>query len=261
MPAMFGLTWLALPVWRASRVELAVGVGRLSLATCSSRLARRPGLRELREVRRGDARRAALPLGLRGALVGRARRVRDPVGRRLLGLARADAGDHRAPSRRVHEALDRVRRPGRRARHGSGCRTCSSSRSSSARACASACGRSATWLAMIARARQHDRADDVLGRRRPARATGDRGRLPAAERRPALAAAALPRTPGSDRGSSRARAARRTRRAACAGTCRPAASARAGSRTPRRAASCRRRASSGCTRRRRRAARRARRAA
>ena len=49
----------------------------------------------------------------------------------------------------------------------------------------------------------------------------------------------------------RVRAARRTRRAACAGTCRPGARARGGSRSRRRGASRRRRASSGCTRRRR----------
>ena len=53
------------------------------------------------------------------------------------------------------------------------------------------------------------------------------------------------------RHQDRARAARRTRRAACAGTCRPDGRARGGSRSRRRAAWRRSRAWSGCTRRRR----------
>ena len=58
-----------------------------------------------------------------------------------------------------------------------------------------------------------------------------------------------------------ARAAPRTRRGACAGTCRPAAHGRAGSRSRRQALQVARRASSGCRRRRRCAVRRSRRAA
>ncbi len=54
-----------------------------------------------------------VPSLLRGALVGRARRVRDPVGRRVLGLARADEADRRAPRARLHGAVVRVSRSGR----------------------------------------------------------------------------------------------------------------------------------------------------
>ena len=72
--------------------------------------------------------------------VGRPGRLHHPVGRRVLGLARADEGDRRAPPARLQRAL--VRLPGARAStrpRTSASPTCCSSRSSSAPPTASAC--------------------------------------------------------------------------------------------------------------------------
>ena len=95
--------------------------------------------------------RVPVPPGLRGALVGRARRAADPARRRLLGLARPDERHHRAPRGGLQ------RRRGRRSSSPAAARRelglpghRSSSRSSSPRASASACGRSGRGSAMTA---------------------------------------------------------------------------------------------------------------
>ena len=180
MPAMFGARLARAAVWReppAARRGARPGRA-LAVVLVGARLAGRLA---------NFAKFAALTLlgwlflaGVRGALVGRARRVADPVGRRLLGLARADA--RRSPSTTRHvfarsrsrsscpgggaarlglpdvlffarvPRRERALRPAARAGRGSGFMI-------------------GLGLTMIAR--------DLLDRRRPARAAGDLARLPA----------------------------------------------------------------------------------
>ena len=61
-------------------------------------------LRQLRPPRRGDVHRVLVPRLLRHAQLGRPRQLDHPVGRRLLGVARPDEVDRRAPRARLHRA-------------------------------------------------------------------------------------------------------------------------------------------------------------
>ena len=140
IPAVFSLVLLALPLRRASagccrpgsRSQLLAAVLTIADVDVFANFARLGG---------DDAARLVVPRLLRGAVVGRARRLHHPVGRRLLGLARADEAHHREPRARLRRPL--VRLPGARSstrRRTSACPTCCSSRSSSPRPRVSACG-------------------------------------------------------------------------------------------------------------------------
>ena len=96
--------WLALPACAAACARRRPARSRLPRRRRSLLgVLDAAGLGELRQVRRGDARSAGCSSRFFEALswvvlVAFA----DPVGRRLLGLARADEGDHRAPRARLH---------------------------------------------------------------------------------------------------------------------------------------------------------------
>ncbi len=93
IPATFLLVWLALPLWQwpwllpagAGFLLLGVGLSRLDLPVGSN----------FCKLGRADVLRLVVPPLLRGAFVGRARGRADPVGRRVLGMARPDEADHR----------------------------------------------------------------------------------------------------------------------------------------------------------------------
>ena len=148
MPGTLLLVLVALPLWEP---PLVAARRRPSCSRCSRSCFAERGLGargELREAVGGGLRRLGVPLALRAALVGRARRVRHPGRRRDLRLARADARDHRAPLRRLHRGRDRVRRPAAAARRTSGRRTSSSSRCSSRAAARWELRVSWTWFGM-----------------------------------------------------------------------------------------------------------------
>ena len=110
-PAVFLLVLLALPLANARGLldRPRDGAARLRAGRGGPRRAR-----ELRQARGGDAPRVLVPRILRGALVGRDRRLRDPRRRRDLRLAGADAPHRRGTARGVRRAVVRVPGAGRR---------------------------------------------------------------------------------------------------------------------------------------------------
>ena len=123
-----------------------------------------------------------------------------PVGRRVLGLARADEARSSRRSRRCsRRSRSRSRCPARTAARSSGCPTCSSSRSSSARPRASALRTGWTWLCLTASLGGDDGARGLARRRRPARAAAavgsascSRTRICSGERESGLDAPEIP---------------------------------------------------------------------
>ncbi len=116
------------------QVELAVALGCFVVAALVLSLAGAARVGELRQVRRGHGSRLPVSPRLRSTVMGGDRRLRDPMGRCLLGLAWSNAIDHGAPSGGVHEAVDRFRRSRRKRCAARAAGSPSSSRCSSARA-------------------------------------------------------------------------------------------------------------------------------
>src|SRR5581483_6952440 len=133
-----------------------------------------------------------VPVAVRGGLVGRPRRVRRPLGRCVLGLARADEVDRQPPPDRVLGVLGHVPGAGRRdppRPPGPVLLRPVPRRSGAFRA-----ARAPDVARSLALLRRDDGARDLAGRRRPAGAAAALARLSRAERGPALAAAAPPST-------------------------------------------------------------------
>ena len=203
MPAMFALAWLALPLWRAAEPARDRRSRVADRRVARLLAARGPRLANFAKFAARQRRSAGSSCRLFEALSWVVAVALDhPLGRRLLGLARADQGDHRRTTRRSSR---RSRSPSScpaAARRASGFPTSCSSRSSSAASVRFGLRPLWTWLAMTAGLGVDDRADDGLGDRRAAGAAGDLARLPAPERRPDLAAARSsavgPRSSASD---------------------------------------------------------------
>ena len=155
IPAVFGFVWLALPLWSLPLRRLFAARWSLSSSPC---VLQAPGASPVANFAKLGAMTfvgLGVPALLRGAELGRARRLDRPVRRLVLGLARPDEHDRdqaRAGLRRALVHLPRARRGA--AGPSSGCPTCSSSRSSSARPPAGGCGpagRGSAWPPRSAR--------------------------------------------------------------------------------------------------------------